>query len=115
MGDVATYLKQFPAQDREQVERICDVARKLVPDAKEGTSYGMPALFYRDKPFIGFAVRKNFISIYPYSGKVVTQVRDKLKGLDSTSGSIHFTEKQQIPIAVLKELIRFRLAEIDRR
>ena len=115
MGDVGKYLKQIEPEDRSQIERICAVARELIPDAKEGTSYGMPALFYKDKPFIGFAVRKNFIGVYPYSGGAVAHVKSKLSGFDLTPGSIHVTKTKPIPIAVLKAMIRFRVAQIDKR
>jgi uncharacterized protein YdhG (YjbR/CyaY superfamily) len=99
--------------DEAQLARIRAVAKRVVPTPEEGVSYGMPAYFYRGKPFLSAVARKKHLSLYPFSGKVIAQLRDKLAGYELTTGSIHFSSENPIPDALLEEIIFARLREID--
>ena len=47
MGEVSAYLSTLDGADRDALERVYAIAREVVPEAEEGTSYGMAALLYR--------------------------------------------------------------------
>lgn len=113
MGTVADYLDTIDGADRAALERIYAVARELVPEAEEGTSYGMPALVYRGKGLVSSLSTKKFLSLYPFSAGVVAEVADDLDGFDTTKGSIHFAADHPLPDAVVRRLIESRRAEID--
>ena len=49
MGEVTAYIGTIEGVDRDALERVYAIARGIVPEAEEGTSYGMPALLYRGK------------------------------------------------------------------
>ncbi|GAB3042942.1 hypothetical protein GCM10027052_26440 [Parafrigoribacterium mesophilum] len=113
MGEVTAYLETIDGVDRDALERVYSIARAIVPEAVEGTSYGMAALLYRGKGLVATLRTKNFLSLYPYSGTVVTAAGDALAGFETTSGSIHYSADHPLPDAAVRRIVQARRAEID--
>jgi uncharacterized protein YdhG (YjbR/CyaY superfamily) len=90
---VDDYLESLDADTRAAFEHIRSLALDIVPDAEQGTSYGMAALKYRGKPLLGFAAAKRHLSIFPFSPQVVDGVRDRLSGYELSKGTIRFAER----------------------
>lgn len=88
MGEVETYLGTVDGADRTALERVYAIAKDVVPDAVEGTSYAMAALLYRGKGLIATVRARSFLSLYPYSGAVVAALSDQLGDFETTTGSI---------------------------
>lgn len=88
-------------------------AQELVPDVKEGESYGMPALRYRDRPLISVMALKAGYAIYPFSADVVASVLPSLEGFASTKGGVKFTAAKPLPVAAFDRMVKERQAEID--
>ena len=84
MGEVGEYLSSIDGADRAALERVYDIAREVVPESEEGTSYAMPALLYRGKGLIATLRTKKFLSLYPYSGAVIASVSDAITDFDLT-------------------------------
>lgn len=110
---VSTYLSTIEGADRDALERIYVIAREIVPEAEEGTSYAMAALIYRGKGLIATVQAKEFLSLYPYSGAVVAATLDALANFETTTGSIHYSAEHQLPDAVVRRIVQARRAEID--
>ena len=83
-----------------------------MPDADEASSYGMPAFKYRTKPLLGFLAAKDHLSLFPFSSHIVDEVRDQLEGFSLAKGTIRFTADRPVPDAVIRDIVRRRLAEI---
>jgi uncharacterized protein YdhG (YjbR/CyaY superfamily) len=113
MGEVGTYLSTVDGADRDALQRVYAIAREVVPEAEEGTSYAMAALLYRDKGLIASVRAKKFLSLYPYSGAVIASVLDTLSDFETTSGSIHYSADHQLPDAIVRRIVEVRRAEID--
>ena len=88
-------------------------AQELVPEVKEGESYGLPALLYRGRPLISITATKAGYSIYPFSADVVASVLPSLDGLKSTKGGVKFTAAKPLPVAAFDRMVTERKAEID--
>ena len=88
-------------------------AQELVPEVKEGESYGLPALLYRGSPLISVTVTKAGYSIYPFSAEVVASVQPALGGLTSTKGGVKFSAAKPLPVAAFDRMVKERAAEID--
>ena len=110
MGD---YLSTIDGADRAALERVYAIAREVVAEAEEGTSYGMAALVYRGKGLIATTRRKKFLSLYPYSGAVIASASDALSDFETTSGSVHYSADHQLPDTVLRRIVEARRTEID--
>jgi uncharacterized protein YdhG (YjbR/CyaY superfamily) len=113
MGEVGTYLSTVDGADRDALQRVYAIAREVVPEAEEGTSYAMAALLYRDKGLIASVRAKKFLSLYPYSGAVIASVLERLSDFETTSGSIHYSAEHQLPDAIVRRIVEARRAEID--
>jgi len=91
---------------------VTDFHAELVPDAEEGTSYGMPAFMYAGRPLLGFRAAQKHLSVFPFSPAAVEAVADQLAGFDLAKGTIRFTPDHPVPEAVLADLVRHREREI---
>lgn len=105
MSTVDEYVGVLPSGQREQFERVKAIVKRLVPEAEEAISYGIPTLKYRGKYLIYFAAFKSHMSIYPTLGAV-----EPTKG---TKGTFQFTEKDPVPEDVVVNIVSRRKAQID--
>src|SRR3954464_5751493 len=105
MHEVRDYLSTIDGVDRAALERVYAIAREVVVEAEEGTSYGMAALLYRGKGLIATVRTKKFLSLYPYSGTVIASVSDALSDFETTSGSIHYSADHPLPDAVVRRIV----------
>ena len=112
MSAMDDYLQRLPPAQREALERVRAIVGALVPDAEEGTSYGIPAFLYAGRPLLGFRAAKHHLSVFPFSPAAVEAVKDRLEGFDVAKGTIRFTPDRPIPDAVLEAVIRSREREI---
>ncbi|MDQ1536704.1 MAG: hypothetical protein QOE58_1097 [Actinomycetota bacterium] len=106
------FLDGLDAPTRAAFEHIRGLATEMVPEAEEGTSYGMAALRYRQKPLLGFAAPKRHLSIFPFSPHVVDAVRDRLSAFELSKGTIRFTADRPLPDEVVRDVVRLRVDEI---
>jgi uncharacterized protein YdhG (YjbR/CyaY superfamily) len=113
VGDVSDYLSTIDEADRAALERVYTIAREVVPEAEEGTSYAMAALLYRGKGLVATVRAKKFLSLYPYSGTVIAGVSDALTDFETTPGSIHYSAAHPLPDPVVRRIVEARRAEID--
>jgi uncharacterized protein YdhG (YjbR/CyaY superfamily) len=113
MSKMDEYFSTLRPLQRAEFERIRSLIYRIVPSAELGESYGMPAYMYKGKPFLSAMATKKHLSIYPFSGKVIDQLRDMLKDFTLSPGTIRFSEDHTIPEPLLREVIMARLKEID--
>lgn len=107
------YLSGLADEERSALRAVIDHVASTVPDATEGTSYGMPAFRYRGRPLVGFAAHRAHLGLYPFSPSVLASVADRLEGHSTSKGSIRFSAERPIPDEVLTDLVLGRMREID--
>ncbi len=88
------------------------VVRATVPEAEEGTSYGMPAFKWQGKPLLGFRAAKAHLSLFPFSPAAIDAVADRLAGFDLAKGTVRFTAARPVPDDVIVALVAARQREI---
>ena len=90
--------------------------RRTLPGAVEVISYGMPT-FKIDGPkgiaVIGLDGFTKHNSLFPYSGRVLSEFADDLARYQGTKGSIHFDRDRPFPSTLLKRILKVRIAEIN--
>ena len=87
----------------------------IAPEAEQVISYGVPAFRVGGKTVAGFAAFKDHLSYLPFSGSVLGQLGDEIEGYAMTKSSLHFPVDRPLPKALVKKLIRVRLADVGRR
>ncbi len=113
MGEVSDYIEGLDEPARSVLEAYRVRAVQLVPEADEGTSYGMAALRYRGRPLISVVATKQGYSVFPFSPAVVTSALTSVEGADATKGGIRFSDNKPLPDAVYEALVLGRRDEID--
>lgn len=104
---VQEYLDKLPPAQLAQYERIKKIVLELVPEAEEAITYGIPTFKYKGKYLIYFSGGKNHMSVYPTLGDVPPT--------PGTKGTFRFTEENPVPESVIKEIVRSRLAQINKK
>jgi uncharacterized protein YdhG (YjbR/CyaY superfamily) len=109
-ADIDAYLTALPGDQRAALEKLRGTIRAAAPEAVESISYGMPTFKHRGRPLIYFGAAKNHCAIY---GPAVDAFRDELAAYDASKGTIRFQPGKPLPAALVKKLLRARIAEIE--
>lgn len=109
---VDEYISSVGGDEKAIIQHMYDLVQGLVPEAKQGISYGMPCLKYKGKGLVSVMVTKKFLSLYPFSNLEALVSKDELTGFETTTGSIHFSTDHPIPDALLQKIIVERLNAI---
>ncbi|MEZ7755701.1 DUF1801 domain-containing protein [Microbacterium paraoxydans] len=116
MGTIDDYLTDLDTADRAVIAGVYAIATEEVPEAAQGTGYGMPALVYAGKPLLSVMRAKKHIGVYPFSPEAVAAVADLLAGHPGVSldkGTIRFQPEHSLPVEAVRALIRSRVSQID--
>lgn len=113
--DMDEYLAGVPEPARSTLNKVRAMIRAAAPaGTTEGISYGIPAFKY-DGPLVGFAAFKSHCSFFPWSGAVVEALKNDLKGYETSKGTIRFAVDKPLPAALVKKLVKTRLADKERK
>lgn len=110
---VDAYLAKLPVEQRAALEQLRDHIMRVVPSAEETISYGMPTIKVNGEGLLLFAGWKAHCSIYGLTDAFVAEHADELKGYGGTKGSLHFTPENPFPEALVEQMVRGRLADLD--
>jgi uncharacterized protein YdhG (YjbR/CyaY superfamily) len=113
--EVDEYLRGVEEPGRSMLQTLRRTILEIVPDAEEVISYRVPAFRVGGETVAGFAAFKNHLSYLPFSGSVLSQLADELDGYAMTKSSLHFPVDRPLPKALVKKLIKARLAQVRRR
>lgn len=105
---VDAYLKALPADQRAALERIRAVVRGLAPGVEECISYGLPTFKLDGKTVLHIGAAAKHCAIYGAVG----DFGDALAKYDVSKGTIRFQPEAPLPMALLRTLIRGRLARL---
>jgi uncharacterized protein YdhG (YjbR/CyaY superfamily) len=112
--DVDEYLAGVPEPARSTLARMRSVIRSAVPSqAEETISYGMPA-FKHKGVLVWFGAFSNHCSLFP-TASIVEAFRNELEGFSTSKGTIHFPFDRPLPTALIKKLVKARVAQNEAR
>jgi uncharacterized protein YdhG (YjbR/CyaY superfamily) len=101
-----------PAQ-RSALESLRATIRTVTSDLVERMSNGAPFFWYRGRRALGLGAAKGHLSVFLMHGRVPEQLRDELAGFEVSSTVIRFASHRPLPAALVRRLVKARLAEID--
>jgi len=113
MGTIDEYLSGLEPADAAVIGHIYDVARQEVPDAEQGTGYGMPALVHRGKPLLSVMRASKHIGLYPFSPDAIDAARDLLGEADTAKGTIRFQPDAPPSDEAMRALVIARRSQIE--
>ena len=112
---VDEYLRALEEPKRSTLQTLRRTILEIVPETEQVISYRVPAFRVGGKTVAGFAAFKEHLSYLPFSGSILEQLGDELEGYTMTKSSLHFPVDRPLPKALVKKLIRMRLADVGPR
>jgi uncharacterized protein YdhG (YjbR/CyaY superfamily) len=106
------YLANVKGAQRTALDRLRQTILATVPQAEECVSYNLPAFRLGESVIAGFAATAKGCSYYPFSGSTLRTLAADLKGYSMTKGALHFDPEEGLPQALVRKLIKVRLAEL---
>ena len=104
------YLARLDPDQRAALQKIRQTIHAAAPRAQECISYSVPA-FRQDGPLVAFGATRTHCAFYLMSGTTVAAHQEALKGYDTSQGTIRFQPEQPLPAALVRRLVKARLAE----
>ncbi len=108
--DVDAYLAGVLEPARSTLNKMRAAIRSAVPsEATEVISYQMPA-FRHNGVLVWFAAFSDHCSLFP-TAAVIEKFKNELKPFSTSKGTIHFPTNKPLPTALIKKLVKARVAQ----
>lgn len=111
---VDEYLAALSPEVRAALGKLRKTIRAAVPEAVEVISYQVPA-YKLGGLLVGFAAARDHCTFHLMSTEIMRTHAADLKAYDVGRGSVRFTPDRPLPDALVKKLIRARIAENEKR
>lgn len=105
------YLKGVREDQRAALERLRRTIEAAVPKAEECISYSIPAFRLGGRVLVGFGAKGDHCAFFPFSGTTVADHATDLAGYDTSKGTIRFQPDAPLPDALVRKLVKARIAE----
>lgn len=108
---VDEYLANVPEPARSTLKKIRAVVRSAVPkESTEVISYQIPAFKYKGM-LLWYAAFSDHCSLFPGSSSVTKRFANELKSFETSKGTIRFPLDKPPPAALIKKLVKARVAQ----
>lgn len=115
-NSIDEYLEALNDDQRQALERLRKAVRAAAPRAEECLSYGLPAFRLDGKALVAFGAAAKHCAFYPMSAATVAEHADELAEFGTSKGTIRFQPDKPLPVALIRKLVRARIAEnLERR
>jgi uncharacterized protein YdhG (YjbR/CyaY superfamily) len=102
------------AKTIDPLQKLRKIIKAAAPKADECISYQLPA-FRQNGMLVGFGATPKHCAFYLMSSTTVAAHQDELQGYDTSKGTIRFSADQPLPAALVRKLVKARIAENEAR
>jgi uncharacterized protein YdhG (YjbR/CyaY superfamily) len=106
---IDAYIAGYPPQIRARLSAMRKTIRQQAPGAEERISYRMPT-FYMDGNLVYFAAFARHVGFYP-GAAAIAAFKEALAPYKSAKGSVQFQHDEPLPLDLVAEIVRFRVAQ----
>lgn len=107
LAQIEVYLAAVPEPARSTLKKLRAQICLAAPKATEGFGYGLPG-FYQDRPLFYYGAAKAHCALY---GTIPSGFDNALAGFVRSKGALRFTPERPLPAALVKRLVKAKLAE----
>lgn len=112
-AEVDAYIAAAPAAAQGKLGRVRRAIREAAPQARESISYRMPHYSYQGR-LVWFGLFKRHIGVF-FRPPVLEEHRSELKGYTMTMSSLHLPLDREVPVPLLKKLVKAAIRKNDER
>ncbi len=109
------YLAPLSVDQRAALQKLRKTIKAVAPEAEECISYGLAAFRLNGRPLVAFGATANHCAFFPMDGTTVAAHKDDLKDYDTSKGTIRFQPDKPLPAALVRKLVKARIADNERR
>ena len=107
---VDDYLARLSDDKRAALSKLRATIRSVAPKAEECISYQIPS-FKLNGMLVGFGATSKHCAFYLMSATTVAAHAKELEGYDTSKGTIRFSPESPLPAALVRKLVKARIAE----
>jgi uncharacterized protein YdhG (YjbR/CyaY superfamily) len=109
---VDEYFSRVPPASHSTLNKMRTTIRSAIPkDSVEIISYGIPA-FKQERILVWYAAFSNHCSLFP-TAAIIEKFKNDLKPFSKSKGTIHFPIDKPLPTALIKKLVKARVAQAE--
>ena len=109
------YLAGVNADHRDALQKLRETIHTVAPTAEECISYGIPAFRLNGRSLVFFGAWANHCAFYPGSSNTLKKFRNELRNFQTSKGTLRFSPDKPLPVALVKRLVKARIAENNAR
>jgi len=113
-ASVAAYLRAVPPAPRAALQKLRKTIKAAAPEATELISYGIPA-FKHHGMLVFYAAFKDHCSLFGISAALMKTHKKALARYEMSKGTIRFTADKPLPAALVRKLVKARVAQNEAR
>ena len=114
-ASVEAYMKGLTLEQRAALKRLREAIASAAPETKEGITYSMPGFLLDGRGVVAYAAFIDHYSFFPMSTRAIDAHRDELGAHVTGKATIAFGYAETLPVALVKKIVRTRLAEAEAR
>lgn len=109
------YLARLSDDQRAALQRLRKAIKAAAPRAEECISYSLPAFCLDGRALVAFGATAKHCAFFPLSGTTIDAHRADLKNYNTSKGTIRFDAGRPLPVALVRKLVKARIAENAQR
>ena len=109
---VESYFSSLDPSRRAPLQKLRETIAAAAPGAEEGITYGMPGFLLDGRGVVGYMAFERHYSFFPMSPAAVDAHREELGDLVKGKGTISFDYGERLPVKLVKDVVKTRLAEV---
>jgi uncharacterized protein YdhG (YjbR/CyaY superfamily) len=113
-ASVAAYLSAVPPAPRAVLRKLRQTIKAAAPNATELISYGIPGYKHHGM-LVYFAAFKEHCSLFGVGAALMKTHQKALAPYRMSKGTIQFTVDRPLPTALVRKLVKARVAQNEAR
>lgn len=107
---VDEYLEPLDREKRAALQKLRRAIRAAAPKAEQTISYGILAFRLDGRLLVAFGAAANHCAFYP-GALPIRVLKAEVKSYDTSKGTIRFKPDDPLPAALVRKLVKARIAE----
>jgi uncharacterized protein YdhG (YjbR/CyaY superfamily) len=111
---ITAFLAKLDADNRRALQKLRKDIKAAAPRAEECISYQIPAFKLDGRMLVWFHSAKKHLSFFP-GAYPIKACKNDLKPYKTSKGTIRFSPDNPLPAALVRKLVKARIAERVRK